>query len=216
MTFPSTKELLAQGASGATAKFDTLGRSYAGTVVGASVRQATDFDDNTPKVWPDGNPVLQLVITLATNERDPQTVDDDGHRNVYVRWYGTTRNNLQAAVQAAGVDDIEPGGHLTATFAQEIPSKKGNPAKVLDFVYRPPSATRSLLADSNGNGSPAAAQPKPAPVQPTPPQAPPAASALPIEQIRQLGQAGLTAEQIGTALGGLDPNVVQALLNTVG
>lgn len=215
MTMPSTKELINQGGGGVWAKFDTLGRSYAGVVAAAAVRQVTDFDDGTPLTWQDGNPRLQIVVTLATDERDPQTPDDDGKRDVYVRWWGNTRNNFQAAVQAAGVDDIEPGGHLTATFAQELPSKKGNPTKVLDFVYRPPSATRTLLADTNGHAS----QPKPAPVQPTPPvQAPPAAPAasLPIEQIRQLGQAGLTAEQIGTALGGLDPNVVQALLNTVG
>jgi len=63
---------------GKSAKFETVGDTTKGQVVSAESRQQTDYTSGEPLTWDDGNPRMQLVITLATDERDPDDPTDDG------------------------------------------------------------------------------------------------------------------------------------------
>jgi hypothetical protein len=58
------------GGGGRSAKFATIGDKIDGEITATEVTQQTDFTDGTPKTWPDGNPMMQLVITLQTDERE--------------------------------------------------------------------------------------------------------------------------------------------------
>jgi hypothetical protein len=67
-----------------TAKFPDIGDAHKGVILSMEKRQARDIDNN-PKTWDDGSPVMQWVIDLATDERDPAITDDDGTRRLYVK-----------------------------------------------------------------------------------------------------------------------------------
>ena len=71
---------------GKSAKFETVGDTTKGQVVAAESRQQTDYTSGEPLTWDDGNPRMQLVITLATDERDPGS-DGRGDESARDTWY---------------------------------------------------------------------------------------------------------------------------------
>lgn len=73
------------GGGGSAAKFEEMGDMVVGTVVSASMQQQTSMDDNKPLFWDNGDPRMQLVIKLQTDERDPSKDEDDGIRTVYAK-----------------------------------------------------------------------------------------------------------------------------------
>ena len=203
MTQPTAKDLLNDRTGGKSAKFDTIGRTYTGRVLSATSRQHTDYMTNEPGVWNDGSPQLQLVITLATDEREPGDPADDGHRSIYIKWWGVFRDELikalEASGQAMGSREVEVGATLTATYARDAPSKQGSPTKVIEYVYTPPnkSAVGGML---NGGAAqaPTAAAPPPVTYASTAPPAAPAAD--PASLVRQLTAAGMTPAQIAAVV----------------
>src|SRR4051794_6202440 len=83
MSTPTADQFL-MGGGVASAKFERIGDFVVGTVAEEpEVRQQTDLTTGTLKVWDDGRPMLQLVVTLQTEQRDG--ADDDGLRRVYVK-----------------------------------------------------------------------------------------------------------------------------------
>ena len=94
---------------GKSAKFETVGDTTKGQVVSAESRQQTDYTSGEPLTWDDGNPRMQLVITLATDERDP---DDPRHNppKEYVAAY-------EAPSRVAGADAL-----LGNTAAPQAPA----------------------------------------------------------------------------------------------
>ena len=130
--------------SGASAKFQNPGDTVTGPIVEiGEPRQATKFGTNDPDTWPSGDPKMQVAITLQTNERDPQSPDDDGKRRVYVTVSGSEGGQLWAirqAVRAAGANDLAVGGVLTLQFTGTDPASKNpaNPRKVYRAQYQAP------------------------------------------------------------------------------
>lgn len=135
-------------ASGApAAKFPTIGTTVKGTVTGAEVKQQTDLDGK-PKSWDDGNPRMQLVVTLATEERDPEIADDDGSRRLFIK--GAMLKAVREAIKTAGARTIETGGTLAVKYTGDgdAPRPGFSPPKLYVAQYKVPApAADKLTAD---------------------------------------------------------------------
>ena len=178
-----------------SAKFDAHGDSVKGTITETpDLRQQTDFDTNAPLFWDDGKPKMQLVVTLATDQRDPSNPDDDGIRRLYVK--GKLQQAVAGAIRKAGAKGLEVGGTLTVAYiGDDEPKRKGmSGAKLYTADYASPAA--AFLATTE---PPAPAPAAPAPVVPAQ-AAPPAADtaallqSLTPQQLAQL-QALRTQQQ---------------------
>mgnify|MGYP000676876507 CR=1 FL=1 len=114
------------------AKFEAHGDTIKGTITEApELRQQTDFDTGAPKFWDDGKPMMQLVITLATDDRDPATPDDDGTRRLYVK--GKLQQAIAAAIRKAEANGLAVGGVLTVAYVgDDEPKKRGARNEPLD------------------------------------------------------------------------------------
>jgi hypothetical protein len=129
------------GGGGKAAKFDNLGDTVQGTITDVQVNQQTSMEDNTPLTWPDGSPRMQLVITLATDEREGD--DDDGMRRLYAKGgryevaegAGTSMKDAVAdAVRKAGARSIDEGGTLKVGYSGV--GKKTNRGYSAPKLYR--------------------------------------------------------------------------------
>lgn len=113
------------------AKFPTIGTLVKGTVTAAELTQQTDPADGKPKTWDNGEPRMQIVVTLATDERDATIDDDDGTRRLFVK--GQMLKTVREAVKAAGVKTIEAGGTLAVKYTGD--GEKTNPAYTAPKLY---------------------------------------------------------------------------------
>jgi hypothetical protein len=213
------------GGGGASAKFDQVGDTIAGTIVSTEVRQQTKLEDGTPLTWENGDPRMQLVVTLQTDAHDD--TDDDGKRALYVKGSKSPGSQslhdaVRAAVQGARAKGLEVGGTLTVSYIGDEPSKtRGfNPRKLYSATYAAPdhaAATADFLGGSVGGQptaptTPPVSAPAAAPVSaPTPVVPAPAAPVVedPATKVRQLIALGLDDTKIAGALG-LDATVVAA------
>jgi hypothetical protein len=119
------------GGGGKAAKFETIGDLVKGTILDCKLTQRTSMEDNTPLTWPDGRPQMQLVVTLATDERVDN--DDDGVRRVYARGGNyeaasgegqSMKDAIANAVKKTGERSLTEGGTLTVAYTGE--GKKTN------------------------------------------------------------------------------------------
>lgn len=139
----------------ATAKFPTVGTTVKGTFISMEYTQQRDFVTGKPAFWDDQSPKMQFVITLATDERDPNEVDDDGMRRLYAKKGGSMHNAIFAAVQKAQAGRLEPGGILAVRLEKMGPPPKPglNEEKIFVAEYKRPTAdvsagsSESLTAD---------------------------------------------------------------------
>lgn len=142
MTNASAAFLAGGGPKGV--KFASYGDTGSGPIiVEPTVEQQRDYDTGKPLTWDDGNPRLQLVVTIKTQLRDPSIPDDDGTRRLFVR--SGMRAAVQKAIKDAGVDSLDVGGELTVTYTHDDGRTKQYKA-----VYVPPkpgAAAASYLAD---------------------------------------------------------------------
>lgn len=125
------------------AKFPTIGTIVKGVVVRSEASQQTEFGSNKPKVYDDGNPIMQVIVTLQTDERDGS--EDDGQRKLYVR--GQMMAAVSSALKAASAK-LEVGGTLAVRYESDKPAEKPgfNPAKQYVAQYAPPTQGAELLA----------------------------------------------------------------------
>ena len=63
------------GGGAKSAKFDNEGDKVVGTIRDMQVKQQTDIKTGAPRTWDNGDPMMQLVVTLQTDARDDE--DDD-------------------------------------------------------------------------------------------------------------------------------------------
>lgn len=180
--------LMAGGAP--SAKFPAVGCSVAGTITQQpEVQQVRDFSTGEPQYWPDGKPKQQLVVTLATDERDPQINDDDGTRRLFIK--GLMLKAVRDAVRKAGARGLEVGGRLEVTYVGDG-ERKGNlnPPKLYAAAYTPPAAqTADDVLNNEPADTPAPAAPTPPTAQPAPAPGMPDLSQMTPEQIQALLQA---------------------------
>src|SRR5690606_24285559 len=148
-----------------SAKFDRIGDEVSGTIASPpEVRQQTDMTTGKPKVWDNGDPVMQLVVRLQTDQRDPADPDDDGVRAVYVKGSKKPESKslhaaVAGAVRASGAKSLEVGGRLTVRFVGEgVAERRGfNPPKHYEATYVPPAA--GVLGAAHPGAEPRPAQP---------------------------------------------------------
>lgn len=139
------------GAPGAFTKFDPPGTRRGGQIVERpELRQQTEYKTNEPLAWPDGNPRMQLIVTVATDQRDPAREDDDGHRRFYVK--GDLQRAVREALKTSGATGLEAGGSL---FVTRVRQEGEYDAWVHAAEYTPAATNFVTNGDSNGNAEPA-------------------------------------------------------------
>jgi hypothetical protein len=113
--------------------------------------QQTDIKGDL-KTWDDGNPMMQLVVTLQTELRDPSVENDDGRRRLYVK--GALRSAIGDAVRKAGTKGIDEGGDLTVVYTHDEPPKnpRMSPARQFSSTYDPPSVSGAFLGTCSDAG----------------------------------------------------------------
>ncbi|MBT2449444.1 hypothetical protein J7F03_20600 [Streptomyces sp. ISL-43] len=191
---PSADDFLMGGGGAPTAKFPMPGTSIGGRITERpTVEQQRDIKTGDKKFWSDGNPMMQLVVTVQTDLRDPAIEDDDGRRRLFVK--GQLKNAIADAVRLTGARGLEVGGGLAVTYTHDgAASGPGmSPPKQYTATYTA-AATAALHTPDPGAQAPAPAPqyaPQPA-AQPytAPPVAAAPAPALP----------GFTPEQIAAAM----------------
>ena len=146
--------LFASGAK--SAKFEVVGDAVRGTIVSAEVAQQTDPNTGEAKTWKDGSPVMQMIITLQTDERDGD--DDDGQRRLYAKGgnpevasgKGTSMlSAVREAIKKAGASKIETGARLTVQHSGlgKKSSPAFNPPKLYSAKYEPGVAKPAIDLD---------------------------------------------------------------------
>ena len=144
MTPPDPMALLLGGGT-PSAKFENVGDKVSGEIINVETKQQTDLKDGTPKTWDDGSPMWQVVVTLQTDERDPEITDDEGRRAIYVKGsmkYASMAKAVADAVRASGAKTLEVGGTLAVQFTGEgeATSRGFNPPKLYAAAYKAPVA----------------------------------------------------------------------------
>jgi uncharacterized protein with beta-barrel porin domain len=160
-----------------------VGDAYTGTITALETAQVRNYESGDPEFWEDGNPKLQIVVTLATTYGDG--AEDDGERKVYL--FGQKLQAAKAALKEAGLTKLEIGSTFTITYSGTKPSsnKKYNDVKLY------------TIAIVKGTSNPAvdtllAAGAKPVDGDKL--------SAEQIEKIKKLSGAGLNDEEIAESM----------------
>lgn len=182
---PSADEFLMGGGGAPTAKFPTIGTSVGGRITEKPfVQQQRDIDSGEPKFWNDGKPMMQLVVTVQTNQSDPSIQDDDGRRRLFVK--GQLKQAVHDAVRAVGGSGLEVGGHLTVTYVADGEAKKRGftPPKQYTAKYVPAAQVELNTPDP---GVPAGVNPHTGEIT-TP--------AVPAQAAAPAGVPGLTPDQL--------------------
>lgn len=155
---PDANDLLMSGGV-PSARFPTIGSMVTGRIIREpEAREQTDFTSGAVLRWDNGEPKMQIIVHLQTDERNPEDITDDGTRALYIK--GQMLQAIRQAVRAAGANGLAVGGSLTVTFAAEAESSKRgfNPAKQYTATYVPPSrgdAANTILnkePTTNGGG----------------------------------------------------------------
>ncbi|MFC3980194.1 hypothetical protein [Streptosporangium jomthongense] len=216
MTTPFTMDanafLMGGGIPSAQFPNQAFGTTVSGPITTPpTVEQQKDLDSGEPKVWSDGKPMMQMVVTVQTSLRDPQIVDDDGQRKFYIK--AKLLDAVRTAVRQSGARGLEVGGVLSITYVAdgEVKKRGHNPPKIYTATYMPPSAVQ---ASDFLQGAPQAPAPAPQYAAPAPAPAVPAQPAQPAPT-PAAGAAwtpppGLAPEQ-AAALAALDPQQRAAL-----
>lgn len=206
-TAPSADDFLMGGGGAPSAKFPAPGAIVGGHITEKpTVEQQRDISTGEKKFWKDGNPQMQLVVTVQTEERDPEVEEDDGRRRIYVK--GAMKNAIADAVRAAGARGLEVGGVLAVTYTHDgQATQRGfNPPKQYTAQYTAAAVSALNTPD------PGVAAPQYQP--PAPVAAPPAIPGLTAEQLAAamanpataalLQQAAASQPQLAAA-GGVPP-----------
>lgn len=170
-------------------KFDQPGATIKGTVITWEAKQRLEYLTLEPLFYPDGKKKMQCIATLATDLRDPDKPDDDGHRRIFApvnRKPGSMFSAIQSAVKAAGATKVSddthdhaPGFLAVQYTGQEAPERVGMSARNLFRAeYVPPTSEANALinepAPMTGASAPPSlvTGPSTAPVSPFPASGP--------------------------------------------
>lgn len=162
MTQPHTQDgndLLMSGGIKA-AKFDQLNVPVIGTILdqpkavqlnkfGPDGKPTTELD-----YWPSGDPKMQVIVTIATDLRDPADPEDDGRRRLHIP--PRMMPPVREAIQRSGAKGLAIGGRIAVCWISGTGQGQGNP-KVYAAEYAPPAVdVGSMLATSPPAATPAA------------------------------------------------------------
>jgi hypothetical protein len=136
MSHDDVNDYLFQGGAKAF-QFNNIGDSVEGRIVTAELRQQTSIE-NVKLFWDNGDPRMQLVITLATKLQDND--EDDGLRTIYAKGgrYDTAsgegasmRDAIADAVRTMNEKRLEAGDELVVAFTGLGQAKRGYSAPKL-------------------------------------------------------------------------------------
>ena len=213
------------------AKFEQPGTSISGIIENVTANQIRDFKSRQPKFFDDGQPQMQVLVTINTGVTDPMVEDDDGRRTVHIKGFGLQRRAWLQALHNAGLRkaaEVRPGDRFTATFTGFGEAKPGmNAPKLFEYVIEHQSPADLAMNQPQQPGmqqaQPAYPQQQYAPQQPM--QAPnqgyapapvdpwnPPAQAQPAQQV-QLGQPQVDPMKVNQLKAvGKSPQEIAALL----
>jgi len=141
MTTNYDNDALLMGSGGRSARFENKGDKVEGTIMRVTNRQRTEMGSGAPMVWPDGNPKMQLVIQLLTENTEDD--DDDGMRNLYVAIPSQMQKAIADAVRTSGQNGLGAGGILAVQFfnTKEPETRGYSPQKLYRARYSPPTVS---------------------------------------------------------------------------
>lgn len=208
------------------AKFEQPGTSISGIIENVTANQIRDFKSRQPKFFDDGQPQMQVLVTINTGVTDPMVEDDDGRRTVYIKGFGLQRHAWLQALHNAGLRkaaEVRPGDRFTATFTGFGEAKPGmNAPKLFEYVIEHQSPADLAMNQPQQPGmqqaQPAYPQQQYAPQQPmqapnqgyapapVDPWNPPAQLGQPQQQadpmkVNQLKAVGKSPQEIAALLG---------------
>lgn len=127
--------------------FKNIGTAHGGKIIAFKESQQTDVETGEPECWPDGNKKMQLIITLQTDERNPDIDEDDGQRKMYVKMPGGI---FSAIKKALGKNKFSTGGNLWVKYVRdgERLKKAHNPPKEYEARYTPPGQAVAPISPS--------------------------------------------------------------------
>lgn len=199
VVLPTLAQVMAGGTPSFFQREDPIGTSVTGTVESIEAQQQRDMDTQEPKWFDNGQPMMQVVIHVATNLRDNTIPGDDGVRAVYVK--GKNLGTLRQASRIVGRDFPHVGDGFTATYTANGEAKKRgwNPPKLYSYEIVPnqTQVTQAMSATPQQTATPAS-QPARRPVVQQPTFQQPQVNAV---QIQQLAAAGRSALEIAGFLG---------------
>lgn len=137
--------------------------AWGGVVEDVTRNPAYDYDPSKPnnrgaqKFWPDGNPVMNVWVTLKTDVRDPNVQGDDGRRVLVL----DSKNKLEAVQQAVRESgaSFAKGGRLDIEwYGNDEANAKNpqNPPKLYRARYQGPTFDSAL----SGPPTPTASAPQ--------------------------------------------------------
>ena len=132
--------LMGGGVKSATFPDKQYGTTVGGLITRAPVtRQQTDYKTGEPKFFPNGDPMMQIVVQVQTDLRDPAEPLDDGVRGLYLK--AQMMQAVRDAVKAVGGKGLEVGGHLAVTYVRDEPTPQGRgfDKKIYSATYRLPT-----------------------------------------------------------------------------
>ena len=137
------------GRGGRSASFKEHGDKVEGEILRYDTFQRRDIISKAPLSWPDGNPKMNIVISVQTV--DIEDDDDDGIRNIYINIPSQPLTALRQALSKARVRGIAEGGYLVATFVStDKPSGVGlSGQKQFAYEYAAPVQVNHLPADGD-------------------------------------------------------------------
>lgn len=171
--FDGGAKVLSFGEVGSAEAQRVFGQWRGGVIVNiGEARQATDINDRRPRTWDNGDPVMQIPITLDTSRgRCPEpaeSADDDLVRDLYITKGKQIYQAARGALRKANAKDFEVGGSLYVRWASGV-GKRGD-ARQFEMYYEAPVGSTGGFMDDPAPGQPAAAMP---------PQVPPGAGGPP-------------------------------------
>jgi hypothetical protein len=125
-------------------RFKEPGDEIEGDLVGApKTEPLTEYKSDKPKLDSDGKQVMQVVLVLATEQREDDT--DDGQRRVYLD-KPLQRAAVMRALKDAGVRRFEDGGHFWMKFTG-YRQMGGGSAYDFDAKYTVPQRSGGPIGD---------------------------------------------------------------------
>ena len=153
-----------------------IGDGLKGEIIAITERQARSYDEDAPLFDKNGNPRMEVVVTIASHYRNWDKVakvptdretkeelpasDDNGERNIYMK--DSNRQELLKAIVDV-IPDAENlnaaiGGVLAAKYSKDLNTGKRSPMKVWAFQFEAPKGgTLADQIDEKPEEAPAAA-----------------------------------------------------------
>lgn len=145
------------------------GDKVRGPIVNVDYKQTTDYNTGEPAVFPSGDPKMQFVITIQTDQKIDD--GDDGQRTVFIPGYGDRKTMLMAAIRecgaAKGSDVLRPGIDFEVEYIGQQSGKSSAGSytyRAYKYTFRPDAAV-DAAADALGGEVISQQAPQPAAVE---------------------------------------------------